>query len=462
MKKILISWVGEKDLKAVSKDPSGPVYAAIRDAEKKRTGFKAVYLLCNYPVEKSKTYEKWLKKKLPTDTTFTFTTIKLKSPTSYKEIYPAAFKHLSHVEQHFPDYQKYIHLSPGTPSMIATWLLLVKTHFPAVCIESWVESNIQHVQEQELPFKIDARFTEAYKNADKRLEKIESQDIELSEIIGSHQTIKIAKKKAILVAKREVPVLILGETGTGKELFARAIHENSIRNNQPFIAVNCSALPDSLAESHLFGHVKGAFTGAVSDHKGYFEKAHSGTLFLDEIGELKPDLQAKLLRVLQEKEFLPVGAEEPQKSDFRLISATNRDLIQMIDNETFREDLFYRLAIGLIKLPPLRERGSDITLLCKKLMNIVNDELADQPNYIHKKLTHDAINYISMRDWPGNIRELRASLLRAAIWSETNQLTRDDMVSSIIDRKTKNQLLPDSLDQDVDLNHIIMDFHSDN
>ncbi len=288
-----------------------------------------------------------------------------------------------------------------------------------------------------------------------RLLSVESALPALAGIIGQSEPMQIAMKKAQRMAIREVPVLILGETGTGKEVFARAIHDASVRQGAAFIAVNCGALPEDLAESLLFGHKKGAFTGACNDHKGYFAEAHGGSLFLDEIGELSPLLQTKLLRVLQEKTFMPLGGNKQECSDFRLIAATHRPLMEMIDQGSFREDLFYRIAIGILKLPPIRERADDIRLLADAMMTEINEELADQPGYQKKQLSHDAMGYIASQSWPGNVRELRASILRASLWSDRTLLTADDIEAATLTRQPTKSLMPEALGENADVQNVI-------
>lgn len=457
MRKILISWMGKHDLTASQSGQLGPVLAAINDSCLRGCPFIRVHLLCNYPEQQTKSYIEWLYSKLNDSITVTYQRVSLSSPTAYAEIYPAAFDELKRLSQECPDYQRCVHLSPGTPAMTAVWVLLVKTHFPAVLLESWLDKEeVQHVRQTELPFEIAAEFSRnALHKANTRLLNIESSSPSLSGITGQSESMLAVMGRAERMAIRDVPVLILGETGTGKEVFARAIHESSTRQAAPFVAVNCGALPEELAESLLFGHKKGAFTGAYQDHQGYFSQADGGTLFLDEIGELSPLLQTKLLRVLQEKEYTRLGGNQVEKSDFRLIAATHRDLTGMINQGAFREDLFYRIAIGILKLPPIRERAGDIKLLSEALMSEINAELADQPGYQRKKLSSDALRFIASQSWPGNIRELRASILRASLWSDSKLITAGEIESSIICRAAQSDILPASLGADVDLGNVM-------
>ena len=215
------------------------------------------------------------------------------------------------------------------------------------------------------------------------------------------------------VAPTESTVLILGESGTGKEVVARYIHERSARHAGPFLSLNCGALPESLLESELFGHVKGSFTGAVRDKVGLFAAARGGTFFLDEIAELTPATQVKLLRVLQEREALPVGATEPVPVDVRVIAATNRDLDEEIRRGAFRSDLYYRLNVISLRLPPLRERADDIPLLAEHFMR----RLAEQRGQPARRLDQAARDAIDAYDWPGNVRELENALEHAVTLS---------------------------------------------
>jgi sigma-54 dependent transcriptional regulator, acetoin dehydrogenase operon transcriptional activator AcoR len=213
------------------------------------------------------------------------------------------------------------------------------------------------------------------------------------------------------VGRSDYPTLILGESGTGKELSANAIHNESRRKGGPFVPINCGALPENILESELFGHVRGAFTGAIRDKKGRFELAHGGTLFLDEVGELSPAFQVRLLRVLQEKRFEKVGGEKSVSVDVRIVSATNRDLKQMVADGEFREDLFYRLAVVPITLPPLRDRREDIPLIIEQVLEQVRQESGKDI----RSVTDEAMQVLMSQRWPGNVRELINALQFASV-----------------------------------------------
>jgi two-component system NtrC family response regulator len=225
------------------------------------------------------------------------------------------------------------------------------------------------------------------------------------------------------VARSDAPVLVVGESGTGKELAARAIHQQSERAEGPFVVINCGAIPENLLESELFGHEKGAFTGAHIQRKGRIELAHGGTLFLDEVGELPPSLQVKLLRFLQEHRIERIGGRKEIPVDVRVLAATNTDLKKAMSEGRFREDLFYRLAVVTIKQPPLRERGEDIPFLAKAFLQ----RYAAENKKRITGFTDDALSALLAHDWPGNVRELENRVKRAVIWAEGNRIAPSDL-----------------------------------
>ena len=216
-----------------------------------------------------------------------------------------------------------------------------------------------------------------------------------------------------VLARNRATVLIRGETGTGKELVARAVHDHSLHSNEPFIAVSCTALTDTLLESELFGHVRGAFTGAVGGKKGYFELAGQGTVFLDEIGDTSPDFQSKLLRVLQERQFYPVGGEQPKRTEARVVAATHQPLEELVSEGGFREDLYFRLRVVEIHVPRLSERKVDIPLIANHLLSRIRKETGSAV----RSISEEALQCLDEYDWPGNVRELENVLIRASIVS---------------------------------------------
>jgi DNA-binding NtrC family response regulator len=240
----------------------------------------------------------------------------------------------------------------------------------------------------------------------------------LPEVIGTGAAMREVAKVTRTVARSRACVLIVGETGTGKELIARAIHDLSPRASGPYIRVNCGALTESLLESELFGHVKGSFTGAVENRTGRFEAAHTGSIFLDEINSTSPKLQVKLLRVLQEGEFERVGDTGTKKVDTRVIAATNRDLVEEAASGRFREDLYYRLNVVPIFLPPLRERREDLILLVRAFLRRYSDQNQREMKDVHP----DALSLLQNYDWPGNVRELQNYMERAVILGDGPEL----------------------------------------
>ncbi|MBL7684689.1 MAG: sigma-54-dependent Fis family transcriptional regulator, partial [Deltaproteobacteria bacterium] len=246
-----------------------------------------------------------------------------------------------------------------------------------------------------------------------------------AKMIGQSKAIREIYKMIGKVSASDVPVFISGESGTGKELIAKSIHQSSNRNHRPFIAVNCAAIPKDLLESELFGYRKGAFTGANESRSGYFEAAHTGTLFLDEIGDMPSSLQSKLLRALQEKEITRLGSTEPIKIDVRVISATNQDLSKMVAEKRFREDLYFRLNVVPITVPPLRERKEDIEILASHFLERFSDEL----QIPHRDLSADALDLLQKYFWPGNVRELENVIKRAIVLSHATLIRAKDLKS---------------------------------
>jgi DNA-binding NtrC family response regulator len=241
-------------------------------------------------------------------------------------------------------------------------------------------------------------------------------------MVGSSKAMHAAFERIRSYAPYHVPVLITGESGTGKELAAGAIHERSDYADGPFVAINCGALPNELVASELFGHERGAFTGALAQHIGYFERAHGGTLFLDEIAQLPSDVQSTLLRVLQEGTFRRVGGQQTISVDVRVVAATNSDLEAAVNNGTFRDDLFFRLNVLRLHLPPLRERAGDIRLMA----NYFARQLADEMGVDRPIITAEALDALEAHRWPGNVRELVSAIRRALVLAD-GEITRDHL-----------------------------------
>ncbi len=282
----------------------------------------------------------------------------------------------------------------------------------------------------EKPFRPDELATLVERALERK--SLREENIRLREEV-THHYIKniVGKSKAIehvfrlihSVAPTSSTVLIIGESGTGKELVAKAIHYNSPRRDNPFVVVDCGTLPKDLIEAELFGYRKGAFTGATSDKRGLIEEADGGTIFLDEIGELPLSVQSKLLRVLQEKEFRPIGDKRPKKVDVRFIAATNRDLEQLVRDGVFREDLYYRLNIFPIKVPPLRQRKEDIPILSYHFLRKHSEELGKDV----KSITAEAMKLLLEYNWPGNVRELENTIQRAILLTTDEKIKPEDL-----------------------------------
>ena len=284
------------------------------------------------------------------------------------------------------------------------------------------------------PFRIEelrTRLERAIQAADLQLEnrvlreQLNAQ-IAFGSFVGASEKMRRVYRMIEKVGPRNYSVLILGESGTGKELAARAVHSSSPRKNRPFVPVDCSALTPTLIESELFGYVKGAFTGAVQSKQGLLEAASGGTLFLDEIGEMPIEMQAKLLRVLQEREVKPVGATERRQIDVRLIAATNRDLEAAIKNGSFRQDLYFRLNVVQIKLPPLRERKTDIPFLVTAFLEKYSPP--DEPSI---EISEEAMRTLMAYDWPGNVRELENAVTRSLAYSSGGLIHIADLPSNL-------------------------------
>ncbi len=260
-----------------------------------------------------------------------------------------------------------------------------------------------------------------------------SDEERLTRAVGLHgiscrsECMRRVVDRALRIATHRVPVLILGESGTGKERFARAIHATGAQPSGPFVALNCGAIPAELVESELFGHARGAFTGATHDREGQFVAAHGGTLFLDEIADLPLAAQVKVLRIVEASEVTPVGAARPVRFDTRLIAATNADLAVRIEDGSFRADLYHRIAVGILRLPALRDRGVDIVPLIRGVHEEVTEELIDQPGFVPRELSTAALDLLSRHRWPGNVRELRNALIRLSIWSSGDVIDEEDV-----------------------------------
>jgi len=297
------------------------------------------------------------------------------------------------------------------------------------------------------PFNYDALELSLKRAAEKfslitknrQLSEVIEKRLHFADIIGSSERMEEVFSLISKVANSNANILIQGESGTGKELVAQAIHYKSSRKEGPLIAVNCAAIPRELMESELFGHVKGAFTGAIADKRGKFELADGGSIFLDEIGDLDISLQAKILRALQEREFERVGGTQPIRVNIRLIAASNKDLTKAMKNGSFREDLFYRLSVIPLRIPPLRERSEDIPYLAEHFLKKYNQENGKDI----KGIDPEAMEAIKAYDWPGNVRELENCMERAVVMAEADWIRLSDLPLVLRSRRVEGSSPPE-------------------
>ncbi|MDO6559767.1 sigma-54 interaction domain-containing protein [Paraglaciecola chathamensis] len=450
----LLTWLGKTDLDNSREDSEAAIATVVLNNPQP---FDQIVILASAWQDEWDDYLHWLKARLVKakrpHTNVEIHKVKIKSPIHYQSIFDESSKWVNKLSNNSESLT--ISLTSGTPAMISTAVILGKSR-----------SNVQFVQSSALKgletVNIPVDFAKAYvKSAAKGMANKALKDPNvaksLSEIIAKSPDMLDVIRKAKILAGSELPVLVLGETGTGKEVMSNAIHIDSLRADKPFKAVNCGALPQSLVDTILFGHEKGAFTGADKQHKGLFEQADGGTLFLDEVGELPADVQVKLLRVLQEGSITRVGGSESIHIDVRIIAATHRDLLKMVEANDFREDLFYRLAVGVIHIPSLRERTQDIPILVAELMAEINVAASIQHSNKNKNISEKGMEFILSQPWPGNIRELWNTLNRAFLWSKTTDITDQDISDAMIVRsKLKEQ--PEvilSLGQIVDAKQLI-------
>jgi len=450
-RRLLVSWIGNTDLGVMCRDlPAADredILAAARlrlgdaaGAGPLRTavdvgGFDDVHLLSNFPAAVNAHYKKWLGRPA------TIHPVVLTDPTDYAQVFGVADRVLAALRRRpGRDAEWCILLSPGTPAMTAVWVLLGKSRYPA----RFYQTFQGRLTEATIPYDLIEEYVpEVFRTPDVYLQRLAASGAGevrgFEDVIGESQAIRGAKGLAARAAVRDVPVILLGESGTGKEEFARAIHAASRRRDRPFLAVNCGAIPGELQEAELFGHAKGAFTGADRERPGAFSLADGGTLFLDELGECPASLQVKLLRVLQpptgkgpcHRAFEMVGGK-PVAADVRVIAATNRDLPAAIRDGRFREDLYYRLSVIEIALPPLRERGGDVPRLADHLLGRVNVQFAGhEPGYKHKSLSSAAKEFLSRCPWPGNVRQLQNVLVRAAVLTDGGTIDSADLEAAI-------------------------------
>ncbi len=459
--RMLVSWLGTADLAspdAEDKTDIGPVASTIE-----ARGFDRVLLLADQDAKRVRKYEGWLRARIGAKRlALSVARVELASPTNFEQIYSAVTQSLDRELKGLDARpQLSFNLSSGTPAMAATWVVLGKTKYRAELLQSSRQAGVETAS---VPFDISLSpefVTDVLRRPDRQLEKLSAGAAEeytqFGDIIYRGSAMQRLLARAAKAAPRSVPILIEGESGTGKELLARAIHQASARRSKAFRVLNCGAIPAELVESELFGHAKGAFTGAIRDHIGHFEAAHGGTLFLDEIGELPLPAQVKLLRAIQEGEIRRVGDDKSFHVDVRIVAATNRELAAEVAAGRFREDLFYRLAVLVLRAPPLREREGDIEPLIDGLLERINtqSEKAQEPGFTRKKISDDARKLLMQESWPGIIRELESTLRRAAVWSEGETIEAADIADALLPSAPppggRDAVLNRSLAQGIDL-----------
>jgi DNA-binding NtrC family response regulator len=452
-RRVLFSWIGFADYRALAATVPRDEQAAVLEGLNPptpltgqagplktlldRERFDEVHLLTLQRGVRNKLYARWV------GGTAVLHLVKVIDPTDYAAVFGVVDAQLAAVmgTPRTESEELCIHLSPGTPTMAAVWVLLGKSRYHPATFYQTYEGEVRVT---DIPFDLVVDFVpQVLREADAKFQLLAGegpQDVAgFESIAGNSRGIRVAVGRARRAARRDVSVLILGESGTGKEMFARAIHDASPRRAGRFVAINCAAISPGLLESELFGHKKGAFTGATEDRDGAFKEADGGTLFLDEVGECDASMQAKLLRVLQppdnnpsQRLFNRVGDSRPLTSDVRVVAATNRNLLDCVAAHRFREDLYYRLAVITVKLPPLRERREDIPLIAGRLLDRINCDFARQePGFRPRRLSATALEFAKKHSWPGNVRQLGNTLTQAAVMTDEAVIERRDLADAI-------------------------------
>jgi len=411
---ILLTFIGNND--CLLPEKSGPIIGILENRS-----FDKVYLLYNHEkyLASASRILQYVNKKYPS-TILNYAAALSSNPIDYNIVYPSMFAAVKEIYDSNKNASFTVSITSGTPTMHSCWIMLIKGGvIPAQIIQISRERGLEQVNFSldDFPAIENVRTIKARLTSLSRENRVLQIKLGLpfEKIIGESDEILHIKQQIRILADTDIAVHIYGETGTGKELVAEALHSLSSRAEKSFIPVNCAAIPSTLFESEFFGYKRGAFTGARFDKKGFFQQADGGTLFLDEVCELPIDMQAKLLRVLQEGWYHPVGSEHMVHSEFRIISASNRDLKQMVAQSSFREDLYYRIVASEITIPALNQRGQDKILLANAILLELNSRHGTK-----KSFSVATIDKIINFEWPGNVRQLRHSIEAAFAYpSET-------------------------------------------
>ncbi len=444
--KILLTFIGNND--SYPDESPGAIVSVLRQRK-----FDRMYLLYNKDnyLEAGDRIRLWCKINFP-DMKVQYQSATADNPTDYNIVYPAMYRAVKEILKKNRNAEYIISLTSGTPAMHACWIFLQKGGvidaeliqvsregvISDICLDLDDFPEIQQVSEIKAEITRLSRENQALKS------RLKPDD---DPIIGESPGILKVKDQIRMFSDKDIPVFIRGESGTGKELVADAVHYNSPRKEKSLIRVNCGAISPELFESEFFGHKKGAFTDAVSDKSGYFKEADRGTLFLDEIADLPQFMQVKLLRVLDNGSFVPVGGKKEEKADVRIISATNKDLRKMVRDGSFREDLFYRLVHTEILIPPLRDRGNDSLLIAQHIVEQLN-----RKHEKRKVLDKSAADLILKYRWHGNVRQMKNCLETAFVFPG-ELITAENMHIIDIGAERQTVLIPD---EGIDLDNEII------
>jgi transcriptional regulator with PAS, ATPase and Fis domain len=430
MKQALVAWIGKSDLEAAR---AGDVHKGSISEAAASGQFFQVWALDNWLTAESCEFTDWVG--VATGVPVVRVEARIKSPSDLASIYEEAVRVVERMRRDGIGTDALaFHMGPGTSTMSAAWLL-VAAKYDVRLIRSTEEDGVIDVP---MPFDIVAEYR-ASRNVERLSAGEELQPTHFGRILYRCAAMARAVEAAKRAALTDWNVIIQGPSGAGKELFAEAIHRASVRSGKPFIKVNCGAIPSELIEAELFGYVKGAFTGATTNREGKFEAADGGTIFLDEIGDMPVSAQVRLLRVLEDRKVIPVGSNVPKATDVRVIAATHRDLVQLVDEGRFREDLMYRLLVLPITVPALKDRQGDLGMLIDAFLDEINAGVMAQLRANPLRLSPGARKLLLNHGWPGNVRELKNTLLRCAAASLGQESISQELAAAQILRLRRQE-----------------------